>query len=1760
MDEFILQTVNNSISGKSDVATSCFYGEVFQGGFYDFHAKNKTLFLPDSGYDVVTATKTRNEIVYSYSIDRSDASLWTKFYPSSFNKNFAVGQAKTISFKLPYNKFSYNISTGVFTGSSPFAFNLCKGYLIRLYSGFFSDDYSAALYQDADGEHTIKQFTGVITSISNSETDGSIEITATDYSVLFLNQLNYNYPDIVSYRDALEDSDDVVIGTQTYKSPIRIQPANLFADVANQQFIPAYDNWKVIDAIRDLCIKINFPIERVIFNFINSDKQRLGKSEKYPFMKTQAKYVQTSSSAIQEMVKIGGIDTEALDNARYKFDFGKNIWDCITSICEDFGYKLFFDENGKLNIKDVSVGSFYQSFTGTEVQLIESYAYGWLIQDISSGKTAVTTNQFSSGYKIEARFVSKDEAIPSTVVSVYNGATKLKDITVRALSKYDAETMVVYEADSPLAYFTFTTSGTAYLNCLYYYTTEQQNIPLISLDTTKNVSISQSVISSDDVRNQVISIGKPKASEPLISKSIDFTSIYGGENVIDNIVYNNGTATVTEYKGDFFTNGKKDNYQKVNLYPNAMTINCNENSVSPKLFKIYLKQDASYIGKIIKVNDGTSTISRTINSNDITNQGMMFYLTPTKISDKYTITISSDINQLTDVYFSEFELFDDNISFNYIGFQKELMIVKDNVSDKSSNDWASESLIEIHRGNCHQAQAQSIGIPFLKVGDSVNVYAPELGFANDKIFYISSISESGTDISYTANLSLSAVPPTKSLQYIPDIDETKFTNDIYDFSVQIKEKDNVSGDAKGVIGTEFNKLTPLPNDMRKYKYGRMVAYDSVNSKLYVLGGSSIYCDYTFATRLNATKLFAVLDIATGVWTSGEMPTATCFGLCGFYDGNLYVINSTNQTNKVMKYTVSTGLWSEYHTIVNSAFHKHCGSGVFLNGKIYSIGGWHGSADGEYPLENSFIFDIEAKLETAMSALNSTYGYFLNQCVLSNDNLCIYNYGGAYRDFPEPGPGEYHWDWSERLYNSNNLKRYTISTNTWETLSSTNGLGAGALTIDSTNNIYAIGGKKGTGSGNALNNTIYRIYDGASDYSEQLIGGIQENLGIGYCKIGDDIAIVGESAYIIDLAKMKVNQSINIIPIDDYCLFSFALTKRRKISILVKHPTENKIFAWPFEEAIVEPGVYKRENGIRWDFGLDFEQRFGDYVDKIFLYPNDSDDNYVYSTIYENLEVINEYDPTIQHLKTPPFYVIRMNTKLDKYLLNTLGTETVSMDVQNELPIITHSDMYKNGAFSVAIEDVLPTQAQIGGSVVCPITAKRNNAVANPNDIIYIDVLVQTNDGLNVNQITQAKDEWGRYPTSAQRTIITASLIDEIKWDLTDSSGLYVPINTKYKFKIINAFGVNGEAVVFTTASGDNFLPNPTFSTTKETITDTTFSLGPGRKVVTQDIKTIKEWQMNSDFSSNILSYSPTKDYSVTVKKMVDSYDTNLRITRSSWQNITTLLAEKAFGYKIFADPETESMKINLFKCSTFDFDKSISSSDANNKFGYAMKDKDVYSATDIVKMFSYSTFCPWVCSNSVKILNFENATQDIYVSFEYNLASGQASSYINSTGDTEVTWSESIRDAIVSYSMSPVFFIAYKTDNGYYKVLTSDIIKLTESVGTKNVAGALFTLPKSAVSSEIELCAGALFGIPMLLKRTSTDPEGKPSGYVAGLFNADAELGTFVDNVKSVYFNPEIKMTFDNFQAIEGSSYQKIDYPTQPRDNKKTSGIFEVIG
>ena len=1762
MDNFILQTVNNNISGKSNSVSSCFYCEIFEGGFFDYHAKNKCDFYPNSGYDKITASKTRGEVSYDYSIYRSDTTFWKKIYPMSFEKNFAIGQSKTITITVPYQSFVQNIANGTFLenkGSFLLNLTLSKGFLIRLYTGFYSDDSTAGVYQDDDGQHTIRQFTGIINDISPSEKDGTITISASDYSVIFLNQLNYNYPDIISYRDAPEDTIDVTVGGSTYKSPIRIQPENLFLESANQQFVPAYDNWKVTDAIRDLCIKTSFPVERINFDFQNKEKQRLGKANEYPFMKTQSKYVQTSKTTIEEMVQIAGIDTESLDKAKYKLDFGKNLWDCMTSICEDFGYRLFFDEDGILNIKDVDAGEFFQSFSGTELQIIESHIYGWLVQDISNGSCSTVNNK--SNCKIEARFVSGDTELSFTTIDIYIGQTCIKQIPLRALNKYDFETLVLFESESPSGEFTIKCSSSAYLNCLFYYDEEMQNAPIISLDSTKNSKITQAVLSSQEIRNQVICIGKPLAEEPLISKAVDYTSIYGGQNIISKIVYNNGSSNITQDKGGFFTNGKKDKYAKALFHPHLFDVYCFE---VPRIIKLYLKPDKSYIGKTIYVASAGVNIYKVIEDSDLTNAGMVFHSpSGTMFQGSYHVNISCDD---VDIYISEVEIFTKDPSYNYVGYLKEMIIVKDNVSDKATNDWTTKAMIEAHRGNSHTVQAEAIGIPFLKVGNCVDIYAPELGFANDKKFYITSITENGSDISYVSKISLSAIPPTKSILYIPDVDSSKFTNDIYDFTIQIKEKKNISGDEKGVIGGEFERIANLPGNMKKYKYGRVVAYDSVNNKLYVMGGSSTYSTYNFANSLTPTKEFAVYDFSTKQWTLGEMPNATCFTFAGFYDGNLYVFGGMNQVNKVMKYTVSSGVWSVYHTASEAAMNHHCGSGVVVNGKAYYIGGWRGQigTEGpEYPgTPSSCIFDIANKTVSSMASVESdicSYGIFMNQSCVSNDGNWIYSYGGSYRDHTYNTDT---WNWKTAGLNIKLYKRYNISGNYWENINTPeSGLVGGTIFQTSDGSVCAAGGYKNSYSGKAESSSVYKIANISG--KEELLGGIQETFGISSAKVANDkIAMVGESVYITDLAKMAQSKDINIVPIDDYCLFSFATTKRRKITILVKHPTENKIFAWPLEETVIEPGVYKRENGIRWDFGLDFEQRFGDYVDKIFLYPNDSDDNYVYSTIYDNLETTNEYDPAVTHSKTPSFYIVRVTTKLDKYLLNTLGGETVSSDLQIDIPLVTTADKYKDGTFSIGLEDVFPTSVQIGGSVICPITVKRNNSVAVPNDMVYVDVIVQAKDGSNVNQITQTKDSYGRYPSASQRNIITAALIDDIRWDLTDSSGIFVPAGTgnQYKFKIVNAFGVNGEAVSFVIPTGINLLPNPGFnsSSTSETVTVPAVADNFGRVIslatsAIQVTKKITGWTAadSSGLFTNSFKITPISDYSKTTLEYVPAKLDLLTgvFIASAFAKVTNVVCPKPFGYSIKMNTESEKLSISLYKYATIAF------TDYNwmvNSFYSAMSYKRYYGP-------SLDYYMPHIISSEATMPNPIDETQDVYVSFEYQFPGGGPASYYNSKNELKTILNPSDIAAIEGYGFAPVFFLIYQDVDGFYCHLSSDMIKLSKTeTGVWNVAGAKFTIPKQAGLSEIKFRAGAFFGAAYLLTTVSDDPNGKPSGYVASLL-ADPVIKRFVDYNQNIVFNPWPSIDIDNFQAIIGSEYRKIQYITQPKDNNKTSTLFEVL-
>jgi len=430
-DNFIITTARQGQLSYVDVDHNkqirpCAYVKIFEGSIYDLVG------CENSGI--------------------STTALWKRLEVIEMTNNAQQGQSRSINFILAKDDFetsgnlNYNYNTGIYTSNS--GIKLGK-YIVEAYEGYCENDYPYT-------EHAIKRFTGIIESIIPKE-DGTIEVSAVDYSTIFLNALNYNYPDINSYRDlpytdsneTLQESigadstyiklpsntariagDKIRIGSEImvilYKDTVvpgklfvqrmasvgshsagdkvyisdsfLVMPEDVYNDRLLSKYVPAYDNWKLTDAIRDICIKAKFPLSKLVFNFEGQSTLRLGASDKYPYMNVRPvidSYLQTQQGLVKQVQKsmytsdnqqgylkierklYTGLNDESFGEAKFKFEFGKSLWDCILSLVDGFGFRVYFDPDGNLTIKGVRQFKWLAPNEDTEkATLIENHVFG----------------------------------------------------------------------------------------------------------------------------------------------------------------------------------------------------------------------------------------------------------------------------------------------------------------------------------------------------------------------------------------------------------------------------------------------------------------------------------------------------------------------------------------------------------------------------------------------------------------------------------------------------------------------------------------------------------------------------------------------------------------------------------------------------------------------------------------------------------------------------------------------------------------------------------------------------------------------------------------------------------------------------------------------------------------------------------------------------------------------------------------------------------------------------------------------------------------------------------------------------------------------------------------------------------------------------------------------------------------------------------------------------------------------------------------
>ncbi len=856
-----MQTKNdstiNSVLSLNDVsyaktARPAEYIEVFEGSIYEWQA------------DTVNAT-------------------WNRIDCSILNLNFQQGQSKTVSAQVSIELFrnsggqlEYNYDTGIYTSTT--GLHLSKGYLIRAYTGYCENE---APYT----EHVKLRFTGIIESILPND-DGIIEVNGVDFSVIFMNALNYNYPDINSYRDLpweitsaqlAADIDDSAIsfnvlnnsGSITLGAKIKIDseimlvldvsvageittltvqrlsgvsmhlrdtylytgdeflvmPDDVYNNGLLNKYVPAYDNWRLDYALRDLCIKSKFPLGLFSIAYNDSSTIRLGRSDKYPYMQSKSifekmaqssaisvpifdneKYDKTSSISYTSVVErkvYAGIDEELLNGAKFKLEFGQSLWDCILSLVDGFGFKVFFNESGVLVIKSIRQYEWLAPYNISEnaVEIIENHVWSWEAWDIASHPSKRYTFLLTSANiptvanirNLKVRFISNSEDTDSAYIQLRkNNSGTWQDvglpILIPALKKYQYYESEIYRAATSDTIFiegeygiemVSSPSEAPYFNGLMYLDTNDEVI-CFECDSTTNAIISSAVNSAAEVRNQMTVIGLPESPQPIISKSVDTSSIYGGKNIIKGGWTGKDSFVSSDHP---FMDGRYDKYELFKgtdgLGVRVYSLKANWN-----LIHIAFKPQTTPIGETIWVTNSTGTEvicgEHIITDNDLTSFGV--WLKIPKTYNESMVRIYSSI----DLYVSEIECFESDPSFNFVGHLKETIVIKKNISDKATSDWISLTQLEMHRRNVKQFQISSLSNPYIEIGDCIVVSAPEVGLFNDTRVWVTGIGSEISRVGAIDNLTVVALPPMQSYIKPPDPTPRFLTNSAHGFSISRK--------------------------------------------------------------------------------------------------------------------------------------------------------------------------------------------------------------------------------------------------------------------------------------------------------------------------------------------------------------------------------------------------------------------------------------------------------------------------------------------------------------------------------------------------------------------------------------------------------------------------------------------------------------------------------------------------------------------------------------------------------------------------------------------------------------------------------------------------------------------------------------------------------------------------------------------------------------------------------------------------------------
>lgn len=568
--------------------------------------------------------------------------------------------------------------------------------------------------KDANGDvvsEVYSRFTGHITKIDPQDNLNTAVISCTGFENLLLQTYDENFPDRLSY----------------------LANAYIYRDGGYEPVygIPAFDNWPIETAISEYCYRSGIDAKYLGKSPVDSDPN-FGRNElktattdtsRYLRKLFAVKYLANSNKAVKiernaAYGNVGVLKKDYLpDDADYLFqpEITQRCFDQATEIVEHYGYSLQFDALGRVYIRP---GDNADEFIPAEDA---SYS----TTQISVAHTGIDTTEPTTDIEISP------EAVTGTYIHKLNSSGAWELEVTGYFSRLDLYAGIGTDGTTNGGVVDYTIEV---WNGATWDTHSSGEIStyraLVGNETTNLSFYYDNVLNSDGTNATVFTV----AHLPFDRYRVTFSP--GGLDPSDG----GGDAS-------YRINGVAAYYMdpKANMYPAEFATDTNVFSMLPESGHEDLRNHVIVVGgrKGI-VTDSSKFAGESTN--------------PNNLESEFHVEIASDPNSIYNPS-----------SANFTGNKRIAVVYDDKVADSDFARWLALTALYRYRDPQHKVPVDTVAVPMLEIGDSIQVYEARQEMVN-QVVWVQSFTEEWRANEATSRITTSSYPDIPSYQPREDLD------------------------------------------------------------------------------------------------------------------------------------------------------------------------------------------------------------------------------------------------------------------------------------------------------------------------------------------------------------------------------------------------------------------------------------------------------------------------------------------------------------------------------------------------------------------------------------------------------------------------------------------------------------------------------------------------------------------------------------------------------------------------------------------------------------------------------------------------------------------------------------------------------------------------------------------------------------------------------------------------------------------------------